>query len=154
MHRSGRSALASTIRVIALAIVALLVATACASIPVGGPLVVIEQRGGLCFEGPCESRRAIERDGRVHQLGPQVAELGTVPAEQLQRLRSAIDSTDFHAILGRPFTGMCPTAVDGQELIYEFGVIGGPMRISTCEVEVDLTLPVFAAIDAALGAAR
>jgi hypothetical protein len=75
---------------------------------------------------------------------------GTVPAPQVAAVEAAIRATDFAAIRARPFTGECPTAFDGQEVVFEFTTPAGLERISTCEAEVDLGLPVFVAVGAAL----
>jgi hypothetical protein len=57
-------------------------------------------------------------------------------------------------IESRPFTDLCPTAYDGQETIYIFTVgLGTALeRIASCEVEVDLSDPLFVAVSAALAA--
>lgn len=111
-----------------------------------GPLLIVETRGGECFEGPCGSVIVIERDGRVHSAAKPPNDLGTVPTEQLAALDSAIKSTDFAVLKNRPFTGECPTAFDGQESIFEFGAPGGPQRIATCEVAVDFGSQLFVAV--------
>jgi len=116
-----------------------------------GPLVTVETRGGLCASAPCGSLIAVERDGRVHVAAKPPNDLGTVPADQLVALDAAIRATDFDALKSHPFTGECPTAYDGQELVFEFGAPGGPQRIATCEVAVDYGSPLFVAVSAALG---
>jgi hypothetical protein len=139
------------------AVAVVMVATACSSsvtipIPVlTGPLLTVETRGGECAGAPCGSFVTIERDGRVHSAAKPPNELGIVPAAQLAALDAAIGSTDFAALKSRPFTGQCPTAFDGQELIFEFGAPGGTQRIATCEVEVDYGSPLFVAVSTALG---
>lgn len=145
-----------TVRAVALAVM-VAIALACGpngSIPVPvavGPLLTVETRGGECFNVPCGSTVTIERDGRVHSAAKPPNDLGTVPPDQLAALDSAIRLTDFAVLKSRPFTGQCPTAYDGQELIFEFGAPGGPQRISTCEVEVDYGSPLFVAVATALG---
>ena len=142
--RARPSALAP-LRGIAILAVAL-VAMACSAIPipgVGGTLVVVETRGGECINPPCGSRIAIESDGRVHQLAPIEAELGTVPADVLARLSSAIRGADYQAIKSRPFTGECPVNFDGQEIIYEFSTLAGVETIASCTIEVDPDAPPF-----------
>jgi hypothetical protein len=118
-----------------------------------GPLVTVTTHGGECMDGPCGSTIVIEREGRMHQTAPSAAELGTVPAEVLSTLNVAIKATDFGVIRSRPFTGECPVAFDGQEVIYEFGAPTGVERIASCETEIDADNPVFAATTAALAAA-
>jgi hypothetical protein len=115
-----------------------------------GPLVTVTTRGGECVNGPCGSTIVIERDGRVHQVMPQAADLGALPAEALGALDRAVKTTNFDAIRARKFTGECPTAYDGQETVYEFGAPTGTERIASCETEIDPNQPVFAAFTAAL----
>jgi hypothetical protein len=85
-----------------------------------GPLVTVTTRGGECVNGPCGSTIVIERNGRVHQTAPASAELGALPANALTALDAAVRTTDFETVRHRKFTGECPTAFDGQEVIYEF----------------------------------
>lgn len=120
--------------------------------PVGGPLLMVETRGGECPTGACGRMTVVERDGRVHATAPAPAELGTVPAPALEALRVEIDQADFAAIAARPFTGECPTAYDGQETIYTFGTATGPVRLASCEVAIDEDDPLFVAAHAAIGA--
>ena len=63
---------------------------------------------------------------------------------------TAIGITDFEAIRSQPFLGMCPTAFDGQELVYTVATAHGPERIASCDVEVDQQAPLFAAIHSIL----
>ncbi|MFH1475444.1 MAG: hypothetical protein ABIG85_06245 [Chloroflexota bacterium] len=114
-------------------------------------LLTVETRGGLCVDGPCGTTIVIERNGRIHQAAKPPSDLGTVPPAALAALDAAIRTTDFTALKSHPFTGECPTAFDGQEIVFEFGAPGGLQRIATCEVEVDLGLPLFVAVSTALG---
>jgi len=118
-----------------------------------GPLVTVTTRGGECPDGTCGSTVVLERNGHVHQTAPTEATFGTAPANALAALDTAIKTTDFGAIRSRRFTGQCPTAYDGQEVIYEFGAPGGVQRIASCETEIDPNHPVFVAVAAALQAA-
>lgn len=141
-----------------LAALALGVAGCAAEIPVPsatpspvatGVLLTVETRGGLCADGPCGTTIFVERDGTVHQAAKPPNELGVVPVAALAALDEAVRTTDFAELRSHPFTGLCPTAVDGQEIVFEFGAPGGIERIATCEVEVDFSAPLFvAAIDA------
>jgi hypothetical protein len=116
-----------------------------------GPLLTVESRGGECLAAPCGSTVIVERDGTVHSAAKPPNDLGTIPADQLTALESAIKLTDFAVLKSHPFTGECPTNFDGQELVFEFGAPGGTQRIATCEVEVDYGSPLFVAVSAALG---
>jgi hypothetical protein len=116
----------------------------------GGPLVTVATRGGLCADAPCGTTVFIERDGRVHQAAKPPNDLGTVAPAELAALDAAIRTTDFTALRSHPFTGQCPTAVDGQEVVFEFGAPGGVERLATCEVDVDFGSPLLAAVATAL----
>jgi hypothetical protein len=119
-----------------------------------GPLVTVTTRGGECVNGPCGSTIVIERDGRVHQTAPAFAELGALPPNALTALDAAVRTTDFESVRAREFTGECPTAYDGQEVIYEFGMPGGVQQIASCETEIDFNQAVFVAVAAALEIVR
>ncbi len=111
----------------ALLVALALVAVACSTFPVPGvvgTLAVVETRGGHCINAPCGSRIAIESDGRVHQVAPGAAELGTVPSDVMAALSAAVRAADFAAIKSHPFTGECPVNFDGQEVVYEFSRLG------------------------------
>ena len=144
-----RGLLATT--VLAILTVALV---ACSSIPAipaaSGPLVTVTTRGGECLDGPCGGTTVIERDGKVHQTVPVVADLGQVPGDVLTALDAAIKTADFNAIRAVQFDGECPVNFDGQEFIYEFGAPGGVERVASCETRIDPANPVFAALNAAL----
>jgi hypothetical protein len=147
---------AQVIVVLALTLAVAGLVAACASVPLPipvatGPLLTIETRGGLCVGGPCGTTVFMERDGRVHQAAKPPNDLGIVPPAALAALDAAIRTTDFTALKSHTFSGQCPTAFDGQEIIFEFGAPRGVQRISTCEVDVDFGLPLFVAVSTALG---
>ncbi len=140
--------------ILAAALATVAIATCAGQEPVAttaGPLVTVEIRGGECPEGACETTVTLERDGRVHAAAKPPNDLGVVPPADLAALEAAIGATDFAALRSHPFTGECPTAYDGQELIFAFGTEHGVERISTCEVEVDFGQPLFVAVSTALG---
>lgn len=116
-----------------------------------GVLLTVSARGGLCPGGTCETSIFVERDGRVHQAAKPPNDLGEVDPAALVALEQAIGATDFAELRSHPFTGQCPTAFDGQELIFEFGTPTAVERIATCEVEVDFGSPLFVAVAAAVG---
>jgi hypothetical protein len=114
------------------------------------PLVTVTTRGGLCPAGACESTIFVERDGRVHVAAKPPNELGVVPPAQLAALDAAIRATDFTELRSQRFTGQCPTAFDGQEIVFDFGAPTAIERIASCEVEVDYGSPLFVAVTNAL----
>ena len=68
-------------------------------------------------------------------------------------LQAAIAATDFAALRSHPFTGTCPTAVDGVELVFEFAAPGGTERLASCETELDFGSPLLETLRATLGPA-
>jgi hypothetical protein len=148
---------------VALSTVALAVVLACSAAPPAttpsltptavpdGPLLTVTARGGMCPPGACQTTIFIERDGRVHQAAKPPNELGQVPDPTLTALERAIASADVAAIRSRPFTGTCPTAWDGQELVFDFGAPAAIERVESCKVDIDWHSPLFAATAAAVG---
>jgi hypothetical protein len=119
--------------------------------PLAGPLVTVQLRGGMCQAGACDTSVILDRDGRVHSAAKPPNDLGRVNADALATLVAAMQATDWAALKSRPFTGECPIAFDGQELIFEFSVGTGTQRIASCEVDIDWGNPLFVAVGAALG---
>jgi hypothetical protein len=115
-----------------------------------GPLVTVETRGGECPAGPCGSTIVIEADGRVRTTTPAPVELHHLQDDQLDAITKEIGQADFVRLKSRPFTGTCPTAYDGQEMVYTFSTPSGMERIASCEFEVDPANPLFAVVAAAL----
>jgi hypothetical protein len=139
---------------VGLVLLLLPVFVACAGAPLlpsaSDPLVTVSTRGGECPDGPCGTTVTLRRDGTVHEATLPPDEVTTIPAGQVAAVAAAIEAADFAALRSRPFTGECPTAFDGQEIVFEFTTATGAERISTCEVEVDLGGPPFVTVAAAL----
>jgi hypothetical protein len=123
-----------------------------AAAPLGDPLVVLETRGGLCPDGrECRNRYVITAAGDLRiDDGPPVR----LPPAIMGEIVAALRSTDFAAVLARSFTGVCPTAYDGQEAVFTLATPGGFVTVSSCDVELDPTLPLFVALEAAYQFAR
>ena len=135
-------------------VVAALALTGCTTnvpLPLTGPLVAVEMRGGMCPAGACDNSVILERDGRVHAAAKPPNDLGQVDARAMAALTAAIQATDWASLKAHPFTGQCPIAFDGQELIFEFAVGTGTQRIASCEVDIDWGNPLFVAVGVALG---
>jgi hypothetical protein len=108
--------------------------------------------GGVCADGGvCDDTVILERDGRAHGAAKPPNDLGHVDGQAMAALTAAIQATDWAALKSHPFTGECPIAFDGQELIFEFGVGTGTQRIASCEVDIDWGNPLFVALGVALG---
>lgn len=118
------------------------VPTSGANLP-DGVLMEVELRGGECPEGPCGSLVTLTSAGQISRDGGTAA---TVPQPLLSSLVDVIRGTDFAVVLSRPFTGECPTAVDGQETIYRIASPGGVVEIASCTVAVNPEAPLFSAI--------
>jgi hypothetical protein len=116
-----------------------------------GPLVSVETRGGHCVAGTCDSIVVLDSDGRVRAASEPPIELGTVPSEDVTGLAALIEATDFEAIRAHPFTGTCPVAFDGQEVVYEFTTSDGVERIESCVTEVNPRHALFEAVTGILG---
>ena len=136
-------------------VVAALALTGCSSnvpLPLVGPVVTVEMRGGLCANGgACDSSVILDRDGRVHSAAKPPNDLGRVDGQAMAALAATIQATDWASLKSHPFTGECPIAFDGQELIFEFSVGTGTQRIASCEVDIDWGNPLFVAVGVALG---
>jgi len=120
-------------------------------IPGAGPLVTVTTRGGECADGPCGQTVMLERDGRVHQAAKPPNDLGVAPPDQVKAIATAIAATDFAALRAHPFTDECPTAFDGQEIVFEFATSTGIERLASCETDLDFGDPLFVATATALG---
>lgn len=140
---------------LALLIVAAALFAACGSTgatPVPeGALMAAQSRGGMCREGTCETTIYVERDGLVHAGANSPNALGMLSAETVAELEAQIAAADFDEIRSHPFTGDCPTAFDGQELVFEFQTSHGVERIESCQTAVDYESPLFSAVVAAVG---
>ncbi len=115
-------------------------------------LFTVATRGGRCVGGECGTTVVVDRDGRVHFAARPPNELGMLSAELLAELDEQIRTTDFTELVSHRFTGECPTAYDGQEIVFEFATPDGVQRIASCEVEVDYESPLFAPVADAVGA--
>jgi hypothetical protein len=90
-------------------------------------LAEVRYTGGLCMPRACDTRMRLLADGRLLRNGTLVHR---VQAPQLRALRRAIAAIDIAEIRRHPFTGVCPTAYDGQEATYRFR--GIRMSLSSC----------------------
>lgn len=111
-----------------------------------GPIMAVQSRGGMCFEGTCRATIYVESNGLVHSADKPPNELGIVPEAQMADLISAINTADFAEIRSHRFADTCPTAFDGQELVFEFAAPSGVERIESCQVDVDYQTPLFSAV--------
>jgi hypothetical protein len=105
--------------------------------------------GGLCPDGPCRSAFAVRGDGRWEATDKDVVVAdGSVPTATLNDLAVATETT---GLLSAPaFTGTCPTAFDGVEVIYRWtSPDGAAHQVSACDRQVPADDPLVLALDAA-----
>jgi lysylphosphatidylglycerol synthetase-like protein (DUF2156 family) len=99
------------------------------------PKVEVYSHGELCPEGECQSTFTIYNNGTYGYDGNVQ---GLLTPHQLGQLFNEMLNADYEQIKSRKFTGMCPTAYDGQEVVYTFYVTQNEIhRIASCEVQID-----------------
>jgi hypothetical protein len=107
-------------------------------------LLTIRAEGGMCPNGGCWSEKQIKADGSYTATDfTGTNKNGTLDAAKVVDLTQQIADTDFEQIKSQPFTGTCPLAFDGQELIYTFQTLSGPQTIASCKVGIDENSPLF-----------
>lgn len=110
-------------------------------------LLLIRAEGGHCINGGCWSEQQINADGSFTVTDSTGANKhGTVDAATVAELTQQIAATDFEQVKAQPFTGTCPLAFDGQELIYTFQTLSGPQTIASCTVGIDENSSLFQTI--------
>lgn len=114
------------------------------------PLLSVETIGGECAEGACHRLINLEADGTLREVIPVTKDVGHVPKELLDALQVEMDRANFVQIESKPFTGTCPTAVDGQETIYTFHLVTGDQMVRSCKVVIDPNHPLFRAASAVM----
>lgn len=112
----------------------------------------VERVGGLCTYGACHLEVTLYDTGTVVAVdGAGQLEVGSVHSPTISRLQAEISTADYIALQAEPFTGTCPTAYDGSEMIYTFYTLLGPQTIASCTYVIqDDLVPVvalFAALD-------
>jgi len=110
----------------------------------------IEIVGGECPSGSCDRLVNVDADGRLHEVIPKDRTVGQVEPELIEALQVEMGNANFQQIRSNPFTGTCPTAVDGQEFIYTFHLVSGDREIRSCKVAIDPNHPLFQAVRAVL----
>lgn len=115
--------------------------------------------GGRCPEGECRTVYTVYADGAWwKQEGPEDRFDGGLPDAETRRLVEAVTSETEDDIISGPFTGECPTAVDGQARAYTLypdaldrvGDPAGPgttIFVDTCRHEISPDAESIAALD-------
>ena len=118
-----------------------------------GTILTIRANGGMCPNGGCWSEKQINADGAYRATdGTGAQKEGTLDPARVAELTQLIAATNFAEIRARPFTGTCPIAFDGQELVYTFQTLSGPETIASCTVAIDENSPLFKNITGLLDA--
>ena len=120
-----------------------------------GPLLTVIWRGGLCSYGACAATFELSADGAYSLAeGDGTETSGAIDSALVDGLSDAVERADFGAVRVRSFTETCPTAYDGQEIIYTFRHHGGDERMSTCKYVLEWDLPQFPQLLAILDAVQ
>lgn len=110
------------------------------------------ETGGMCPDGGCLASFAVSSDGTWNLVSSTANRSGALPADVLAALTTAATTT---SLLDAPaFTGTCPTAYDGSEVVYSWRDSGGATQtVSACDKAVPDTDPLVTALAQAEGAA-
>jgi len=100
--------------------------------PKPAPLVVVTLHGGLCVSG--RECRTVYRITDTAVLDPVGKRLRAISRMQRRRLERAISRIDLAEVRKHPFTGTCPTAYDGSEMI--FGFRGLRAKLASCRYDL------------------
>ena len=116
-----------------------------------GPVLTVRYRGGLCPHGLCQTTVYVSDDGSYLVAdGDGSQRDGTVSNDAIEALSIAIARANFDALRSERFTDVCPTAYDGQEVIYTFLERGNDETLSSCEWVIDDRAELFARAAAVL----
>lgn len=107
-------------------------------------IVSIKAHGGLCPYGECSAQQEIFKDG-IYKLidGTGHEKKASIDQGDTRRLVDLIEKTDFQQIKSHPFKEICPTAYDGQEVLYSFYTSHGVEEIGSCQYQIDENDPLF-----------
>ena len=101
--------------------------------------------GGRCQDGPCHSMFAVYTDGSWTLSTNTISSNGVLDESALAILRDGITTTGIPT--APAFTGTCPSAYDGQEVVYTWrGTDGLPATVSACDVSISETDPLVQAL--------
>lgn len=120
------------------------------------PLLTVEFRGGMCVAGSeCKNTLVITEAGEYsYTLGQSAPQTGTIDAGTIATLEEQMAAADFEEIKAQPFTGTCPLAFDGPELVYTFHTDAGDQTLESCSVGIDENSPLFQTVGAIIATAQ
>ena len=109
-------------------------------------LAEVKYTGGLCQNGyVCEDSYVIKNNGQLFYAGRLTGH--TINQSDITKLNVEIQSTNFDEIKKHKFTGTCPSAYDGQEVIYTFYTGTEVEVLSSCQYQIDGKIGVFKAVE-------
>ena len=112
-------------------------------------LIVVTSSGGLCVTaGACDSTLTIDDDGTViNRFGAGGSRRTKLSSSELTRLRSLIASTDLASLKRSRSKLRCEIIADLPTETYTFTQDDGKkITLDPCQDDLDLSLPIFAAI--------
>ena len=110
-------------------------------------LVSVMSHGGLCPIGV-----ECKREFTVYRSGTYISseKNGTLSPDELKELVRQITNADFASVESKKFTGTCPTAFDGNELVFIFYAQTKHI-IPSCTYVVDMEASPFKLISKLIG---
>lgn len=107
----------------------------------GGHLYTVARAtvsGGMCVDGECSSTLEILSDGRMLlNEGEDDEAFSSVSSNDVEELKDAIDTADASTLTRQPADYTCPTAYDGTMTTYEFYGGKDPIKVDTCEYQLN-----------------
>ncbi|MEA2826596.1 MAG: hypothetical protein QOG43_1035 [Actinomycetota bacterium] len=114
-------------------------------------LVEVVKSGGLCAGDVCGEQVAIRRDGSWTRTVNGKRSTGKLSGKDAGEMRAAVDQQG-PAIATLPQTRTrCPSATDGQDVIYTYHFAGTTAEASNCKVDVAGPNPLLALTGRILG---
>ncbi len=104
--------------------------------------------GGMCAGGACDVTFSVSSDGTWTLTSSDATSAGTLSPSATAALVDATTATEIAD--APPFTGTCPTAYDGNELVYAWrDAAGATQTVSACDRAIADDDPLVVALAAA-----
>lgn len=104
--------------------------------------------GGMCPDAVCSSTFAVSSDGAWNLVSNTASHFGVLSPGTLAALTVA--AADTSMLEAPKFTGTCPSAYDGSEIIYSWSDVAGTTQtVSACDKAVPDSDPLVVALERA-----